>query len=155
MTKSVNIHATCIRLGARGVMLLGASGAGKSDLALRLIGRGAKLVADDRCDLSIERDRLVARPPRAIAGMLEVRGIGIVTLPYAPRAEIALVADLSGRVERLPELPRFAPPKPLALRQSAQPRLIALNAFEASAVDKIEAALGILGRGAPAPVKRN
>ncbi len=155
MTKSVNIHATCVRWGRHGVLLLGASGAGKSDLALRLIGRGAKLVSDDRCDVSIERNRMVARPPRTIAGLLEVRGLGIVALPYARRAEIALVADLSGRAERLPELPRYAPPQPLALRQSAQPRLIALNAFEASAPDKIAAGLGLLGRASLAPVKRN
>ncbi|MGH7330764.1 MAG: HPr kinase/phosphorylase, partial [Polyangiaceae bacterium] len=100
---SVNIHATCVRLGRHGVLLLGKSGVGKSDLALRLIGRGAELVSDDRCDLSVERNRLVARPPRAIAGMLEVRGVGIVTLDHAPSASIALAIDLSGRVERMPE----------------------------------------------------
>ena len=156
MTKSVNIHATCVRFGGDGVLLIGKSGSGKSDLALRLIGRGATLVSDDRCDVSVERNRLIARTPRTIAGLLEVRGIGIVILPYAPRAAIALVAELSGRVERLPELPRYAPPKPLALRQSAQPRLIALNPFEASAVDKVIVALGLLGRAATrAPVKRN
>ncbi len=111
MTKSVNIHATCVRFGGAGVLLIGRSGAGKSDLALRLIGRGAILVADDRCDMSVERDRLVARAPRTIAGLLEVRGVGIVTLPHAPRAAIALVVDLSGRVERLPESRGYEPPQ--------------------------------------------
>ena len=155
MTGSVNIHATCVRFGREGILLIGKSGSGKSDLALRLIGRGATLVSDDRCDISVERERLVARTPRTIAGLLEVRGVGIVTLPYAPRARLALVLDLSGRAERMPELPRYAPPKPIALRQSAQPRLIALNAFEASAVDKVFAALHLLRRPAePAAVKR-
>ena len=153
MSQSINIHATCVRIGRDGVLLIGKSGSGKSDLALRLIGRGAKLVADDRCDICVERNRLVARTPKTIAGLLEVRGIGIVALPYIPSAVIVLVADLSDRVERLPEPRHYAPP--LALRQSAQPRLIALNAFEASAVDKVFAALRLLRRpAAPAAVKR-
>ena len=151
MTAAVNIHASCVRFGRKGILLLGKSGSGKSDLALRLIGRGAKLVADDRCDISVERNRLVARAPRTIAGLLEVRGVGIVSLPRAPSAVIALVVDLSGVVGRMPELPRYAPPPPL--RQSAQPRLIALNAFEASAPDKILVALR--RHAARADVKRN
>src|SRR6185437_7376254 len=125
---------------------LGKSGAGKSDLALRLIGRGAVLVSDDRCELSVERNRLVARAPRAIAGLLE--------LDHAPLAAIALAVDLSGRIERMPEIPHYAPPKPLDLPRSAQPRLIALNAFESSAPEKIAAAL-LRQTGRRAPVKRN
>ncbi len=152
MSESVNIHATCVSFGAKGVLLLGKSGAGKSDLALRLIGRGARLVADDRCDICVERNRLVAYAPRTIAGLLEVRGVGILSFPHAPRAAIALVVDLSGRVERLPERRHYAPPLPL--RQSAQPPLIALNPFEASTPEKIIAALGLLRR-ARAAVKRN
>jgi hypothetical protein len=156
MTRSINIHATCVRLGRHGILLIGKSGSGKSDLALRLIARGAKLVADDRCDISVERNRLVARAPRSIEGLLEVRGVGIVPVAHARSAEIALVADLSGTVVRLPSTPRYAPPAPLALRQSAQPSLICLNAFEASAPDKIVAALGLIGqRRSGAAVKRN
>jgi hypothetical protein len=154
MSLRVNVHATCVRLGRQGVLLLGKSGAGKSDLALRLIGRGAVLVSDDRCELSVERNRLVARAPRAIAGLLEVRGVGIVQLDHAPLAAIALAVDLSGRIERMPEIPQYAPPKPLDLPRSAQPRLIALNAFESSAPEKIAAAL-LRQTGRRAPVKRN
>jgi HPr serine kinase-like protein len=139
MTRSINIHATCIRIGRHGVLLLGKSGAGKSDLALRLIGRGATLVADDRCDLCVERGRLVARPPKTIAGLLEVRGIGIVALPHAARAPIALAVDLSRAVPRLPDTQYYAAPQPLTLRQP--PPLISLNAFEASAPDKVLLAL--------------
>ncbi|MEJ0025131.1 MAG: HPr kinase/phosphatase C-terminal domain-containing protein [Rhizomicrobium sp.] len=128
------------------MLLLGKSGAGKSDLALRLIGRNARLVSDDRCDLSIEKDALVARPPATIAGLLEVRGIGIMELPYAPSAAVVLAVDLSGQVARMPEPARYVPPKPLALRQSAQPPLIVLNAFEESAPDKIAAVLGLFGK---------
>jgi len=153
MMQSVNIHATCVRIGRHGVLLLGKSGAGKSDLALRLIGRGARLVADDRCDLSVVRNRLVARAPKTIAGLLEVRGLGIVAFPSTPSTAVALAVDLSAPVERLPEPRRYAPP--LALRQSAQPPLIALDAFEASAADKVFVALRLLRHGAnAAAVKR-
>ncbi len=154
--KSVNIHASCVRLGGKGVLLLGKSGSGKSDLALRLIGRGAVLVADDRCDLFVERGRLTARAPQTIAGMLEVRGLGLVNIRHAARAPIALVVDLSAPVSRMPESGSYAPPKPLSLRQSAQPPLIALNAFETSVGDKIALALGLLpdGRHRPAVKRR-
>src|SRR3546814_1639400 len=74
----VNIHASCVAAGNGGVLILGQSGQGKSDLALRLIDRGARLVADDRCDVWHERGRLWCRPPGPLAGKIEVRGIGIV-----------------------------------------------------------------------------
>ncbi|HXC55255.1 MAG TPA: hypothetical protein VNU97_08175 [Rhizomicrobium sp.] len=151
MAHRVNIHATCVRLGRAGVLLLGRSGAGKSDLALRLIGRGAVLVSDDRCDLSVVRGALVAQAPKTIAGLLEVRGLGIVAVPHLRSARIALVVDLSARAERLPEHRTYAPPSPLA--PATRPTLISLNAFEASAPDKVIAALR--HRGARAPVKRN
>jgi serine kinase of HPr protein (carbohydrate metabolism regulator) len=154
MTKRVNIHATCVRIGRHGVLLLGKSGAGKSDLALRLIGRGAVLVADDRCDLSVERGKLTARPPKTVAGLLEIRGVGIHKLPYAVSAAIALVVDLGATVARLPEPDVYEPP--LSLRPAAKPPRLALNAFEASSPDKIVAALGLLAHGKkPQGVKRN
>ena len=82
-----------------GVLLLGPAGSGKSDLALRLIGRGFTLVADDRVDI---RDG-TATPPRLLAGLLEVRGLGIVRLPRAASARLALVVELGpGPVDRLP-----------------------------------------------------
>jgi serine kinase of HPr protein (carbohydrate metabolism regulator) len=154
MSLSANIHATCVRIGragvalkapaSAGVLLLGDSGAGKSDLALRLIGRGAKLVADDRTELSVERGRLIARAPKSISGLMEVRGVGIVEMPHAASAHIVLVVDLAGKVKRLPERQRFAPPKGLQLAQKARPFLIALRAFEESAPDKILAAVAAL-----------
>ncbi|HEY0107438.1 MAG TPA: HPr kinase/phosphatase C-terminal domain-containing protein [Rhizomicrobium sp.] len=153
MTRPVNIHASCVRWHGKGILLLGRSGAGKSDLALRLIAGGAVLVADDRCDLSIARGTLQVRAPRTIAGKLEVRGLGIVALPHMA-ARVALVVDLSAPVERMPERRTYVPPAPLELRQSAQPLLIALNAFETSAVAKIAASLGLLAAKNPGPVKR-
>ena len=84
----VNIHASCVTAGNGGVLILGNSGQGKSDLALRLIDQGARLVADDRCDIWYERERLWCRPPENLAGKLEVRGIGIIERPWTAPAPI-------------------------------------------------------------------
>lgn len=95
------IHATTVAIDGRAVMLRGASGAGKSDLALRLIDRGAALVADDRTVLTVHGGAVIASAPRAIAGRIEVRGVGIVALPTRA-APLALIIDL-GVEERMPE----------------------------------------------------
>ena len=103
------IHATCIALGDGprlvGVLLRGPSGAGKSDLALRLIDRGARLVADDRTDLHLIDGELRARAPATIAGRMEVRGLGIADVPRVDDVPLGLVVDLvdHGAIERLPE----------------------------------------------------
>jgi len=98
------VHATCIAFDDIGVLLRGPSGAGKSDLALRLIDAGARLVADDRVRLAVEGDTLRASPPNQLAGLLELRGIGLIRLPNVADISIYLVADLvaSGAPERLP-----------------------------------------------------
>ena len=141
----VNVHGTCIRVGRAGrtlgapahagVLILGKSGAGKSDLALRLIALGATLVADDRSDLAVLRGRLVASAPRTIAGLLEVRGVGIVKMPHARHVAISLVVELTRKVARLPERETWAPPA--SLRPARRPALIKINPFEASAADKV------------------
>ena len=99
------IHATCVVIKGHGVLLRGASGSGKSDLALRLIDGGAGLVADDYTELSAEDGQLYACVPQAIQGLLEVRGIGIVQLGCVPRVPVAAIFDLVALsdVERLPE----------------------------------------------------
>ena len=149
---SVNIHASCVVLadsgrsfGApadSGVLLLGESGAGKSDLALRLIERGAVLVADDRAELFVREESLWARAPRSLAGLIELRGIGIIALPHREEARIGLAVMLSPpkSVPRLPGEERYAPPATLALTESAWPPLLRLAAFEDSAPAKIMAA---------------
>ena len=71
------VHGTCIAIDGAGVLLRGPSGCGKSDLALRLIDGGAVLVADDRVSLEARAGDLVASAPDALAGLLEVRGVGI------------------------------------------------------------------------------
>ncbi|HEY0281644.1 MAG TPA: HPr kinase/phosphatase C-terminal domain-containing protein [Rhizomicrobium sp.] len=144
-----NIHATCVRLGRAGaafgappdagVLLLGKSGAGKSDLALRLIALGAALVADDRTDLYVWHRRLYARPPARLAGLIEIRGIGILKLPHAPRARVALVVELGRGAKRLPDHRRYRPPAGLALPAAAAPPIVKIVPFEASATAKIVA----------------
>ena len=101
----VLVHASCVALEGRGVLLRGAPGAGKSDLALRLIDGGALLVADDQVALESGGESLRAAPPAGIAGLLEVRGIGIVSLPFVPQCPLRLVVDLAAAdaIERMPE----------------------------------------------------
>ncbi|MBB3345908.1 MULTISPECIES: HPr kinase/phosphorylase [unclassified Sphingomonas] len=106
MTAPVTLHATAVALGGRAVLLTGPSGAGKSDLALRLIDRGAELVADDYTMLVHDGADLVAGSPATIAGRMEVRGLGIVDRPYRRVAPVALVVALGEEGERMPE-PRW------------------------------------------------
>jgi hypothetical protein len=156
MTRTVNIHANCVRLSCAatafgaprdaGILLLGDSGAGKSDVTLRLIAMGAELVADDRTDLFILRGRLHARAPKAITGLMEVRGLGILELPHARSARVALAVTLVSKVARLPAHGNYAPPKALALPASARPPLVKIAAFEASAPEKIVAAAAAFAR---------
>lgn len=99
----MRIHATVVSIGGKAVLLTGASGAGKSDLALRLIDRGGMLVADDQVELTLRDGVLHASPPQTIAGKIEVRGIGIIDMPFATDVPVALVVDLDLPPERLPE----------------------------------------------------
>ena len=99
------LHATTVAIGGAGVAIEGASGSGKSDLALRLIDGGARLVADDQTRLVRGGDALTASAPPAIAGLLEVRGLGIVRLPHERAVTLRLIvaATPPAMVERLPE----------------------------------------------------
>jgi HPr kinase/phosphorylase len=98
------MHGSCIARNEDAVLLLGSPGAGKSDLVLRLLSRDFELVADDQVDL----DDGIASCPATLAGMLEVRGLGIVRLPYRPRARLVLIVQLARPAERLP-MPRQHP----------------------------------------------
>ena len=100
---SENLHATSVALGGRAVLLLGPSGSGKSDLALRLLDRGFALVSDDRTLVRREGQRLIASAPETIRGKLEVRGIGIVGVEPAGDAPVALAVELGAPGERLPD----------------------------------------------------
>jgi serine kinase of HPr protein (carbohydrate metabolism regulator) len=136
----IEVHGTTVALDGKGVLLRGRSGAGKSDLALRLIDAGGVLVADDRTVLVREEDRLVAAAPATIAGQLEVRGIGIVVVPIVAAAPLRLVVDLvaSDAVERLPE-------RATALFLGVAVPRVDLAPFEASAAAKLRLAVRTLG----------
>lgn len=129
-----NIHATCVQIDNCGILLLGKSGCGKSDLALRLIAqKNAVLVADDRVDVKLHNGNLYGSAPAILSGKLEVRGVGIVEVPCVPQSKIVLAVELTPSwqdVERLPEK-TFYQIGPYDIE------LIRLCPFEASAVDKV------------------
>jgi HPr kinase/phosphorylase len=91
----MTVHATCVCVDGKGLLILGPSGAGKSSLALQMMGLGARLVADDRVDLVRCDDRVIARCPQPLAGLIEARGLGILRAEPLPEAKVALIADLS------------------------------------------------------------
>jgi serine kinase of HPr protein (carbohydrate metabolism regulator) len=103
------IHASAVLVGSRGLLIRGDSGVGKSQLVLQLIaaaGEGrlafARLVADDRVFVTAAHGRLIARVPPQLAGLIEIRGLGIRRLPYEAAAVIRLVVDLAAAAERMP-----------------------------------------------------
>ena len=150
------IHATCVALGNKGVLLRGKSGSGKSDLALRLISQPliwlkdsvgptvppstdpclGQLVGDDQIIVWKHTSRLMARPDPRLAGKLEVRGLGIVTVPFVSQISVALVVDLVSRnsVPRMPEAEQCCEINGVRLP------LLVLSPFEASAVAKLSLA---------------
>ncbi len=134
------VHATCVAIDSMAVLLRGPSGSGKSDLALRLIDGGARLVSDDRTALRRHGRSILAAAPASIAGRLEVRGLGIVALPGAGATPLGLVLDLIGRadVERLPDAKRT---EILGL----QLPLRRLWPFAASAAAQVRLAVGMCG----------
>jgi serine kinase of HPr protein (carbohydrate metabolism regulator) len=105
------VHGTCVALGRRGALLRGKPGSGKSDLALRflaLAGDGTlkpSLVADDQVFVEGADHRLLASPPSTIAGKIELRGLGILEVPFLGEAELVLVCDLvePKEVPRMPD----------------------------------------------------
>lgn len=108
---SPSIHASAVLVGARAVLIQGSAGSGKSRLALALISAArqgllpfARLVGDDRVHIEAAHGRLLVRPAPALAGLIEVRGLGIRRAPYEPQAVVGLVVELDqAGAERLPD----------------------------------------------------
>ena len=132
---SETLHATCVAIGGVAILVTGPSGSGKSDLALRLIDRGAILVSDDYTILQRDGSMLVASPPDSIAGKIEVRGLGIVDMPFATNLPVALLVELDAEVTRMPEAGSGRAVAGLMLPS------MALAPFERSAAIKVELAL--------------
>lgn len=128
------INATTVAFEGHGVLLRGPTGSGKSDLALRLLGEGGHLVADDYTEVEREGERLIAHAPSTIAGLLEVRGVGILRVtPVSPAVLVACVDLVArGMVERMPEDSTV-----LVGKTGRHLPLFRLVAFEASAAAKV------------------
>lgn len=133
-SETSNIYATCVSIKKAGILLLGKSGSGKSDLALRLIeNKEAVLVADDRTDIYLKEGIIYAYAPQNLKGLLEVRGVGIVKVPYIEDIAVKMAVELvdsAEKVERMPEAEFFE-------FKGCRLPLIKLYAFEVSAADKI------------------
>ena len=134
LISSETLHATAVAIDGRAVLLEGLSGTGKSDLALRLIDRGATLISDDYTLLVRSGETLLARNPGAMAGRIEVRGIGIVALPHVADVPVGLVVRLGIETMRMPDR-RVRRIAGVAVRE------VAFDAFHASAAIKVELAL--------------
>ena len=140
------LHATCLAIGGKGVLLTGPPGSGKSGLALRLIdqpGTGvngtlktAILVADDQVRIRSEGGRLIAAAPANLAGKLEVRGLGIVTAATSREVDLALVV----RLERAGDIERVPNDEGLELIGIALPQ-VSIDATSPSAAARVRAAL--------------
>ena len=130
------LHGSCVALGDKAVLLLGHSGVGKSDLALRLVDAGAQLVADDQVAVVCEGDDLFASPAPRLEGLLEARGLGVMTLPYQSHVKLVLAVALVPReeVERMPHAQFYG-------CAGQQLPLLSLHAFDRGTEAKIRLAL--------------
>ena len=134
-----SVHATSVALDGRAVLISGPSGSGKSDLALRLMDRGFKLVSDDQTLVRREGERLIASAPPTIAGKIEVRGIGIIQVESVSDVPVALLVELTSDIQRLPDDRPERPILGLAIP------IVSIDAMTASAAPKVALALDRLG----------
>lgn len=133
------VHASTVATEGRAVVIMGPSGSGKSDLALRLLDRGFTLVSDDQTVIRKDGERLVASAPPNIAGKLEIRGIGIVDMETLNNVPVALLVELTSEIQRLPDENRERPLLGVRLP------LISIDAMTASAPSKVALALDRMG----------
>lgn len=148
MTRGANrndretVHATAVAIACAGVLIRGSSGQGKSDLALRLIDRGAKLISDDQVDIIREGNDLLLSPPPPLAGKLEVRSLGIWEREYLSGVALKLIVDLKQHPDRLPL------DRQVMILLGIKVPSCTLNAMESSAAIKAEWALQSIIQGA-------
>ena len=140
---SETLHASCVARSGRAILIFGRSGSGKSDLALRLIDRGAQLVSDDYTLVRPAGGALFASAPATIQGKIEMRGIGILERETVSDVPVCLVVDLDDAVERMPIDPGARTIAGIALP------LVNVSGLEASAPLKVEAALDRFGLPLP------
>jgi serine kinase of HPr protein (carbohydrate metabolism regulator) len=133
------VHASTVTRDGRAVLIIGPSGSGKSDLALRLLDRGFTLVSDDQTVVKKDGNRLLASAPPTIAGKLEIRGMGIVEMDRVDNVPVALIVELTGDIQRLPDDSRERPILGVRLP------LITIDAMTASASAKVSLALDRMG----------
>ena len=136
---SETLHASCVALDGRAVLITGISGSGKSDLSLRLLDRGFILVSDDQTIVKKMGTKLIASAPATIAGKLEIRGVGIVDMGTVQDVPVALLVHLTSDVQRLPDDNRERPILGVNLP------LVSVDAMTASAASKVALALDRLG----------
>lgn len=137
------VHATAVDIKGTGILIRGPSGSGKSDLALRLIDdTDARLIADDYVALSQEGGALYAAAPGAIRGKIEIRGIGIIAVPYRVTSRVGLIVSLVP-----PEDMERLPPVRHEMLLGVEVRCYALHAFEASAPAKVNWMVSQMCRG--------
>jgi HPr kinase/phosphorylase len=112
------VHASCVAYHGRGLLILGASGAGKSSLALQMIALGAELIADDRVVLTSEGTGLIASCPPALKNMIEARGVGILNVPTGTPTKVHAVVTLDQS-----ETARIPPPREITVLEVRLPLL--------------------------------
>jgi serine kinase of HPr protein (carbohydrate metabolism regulator) len=133
------VHGTCVEIDGTGILIQGPPGSGKSDLAIRLIDSGARLVADDQTQITETGGELIAASPAKISGLIEVRGIGLICVDTLSEVPISLIVDLVDRAA----IPRLPVPNSKALidtTSNIQLPVFQLHAFDNSSPVKVRLA---------------
>jgi len=136
------VHATAVAIAGAGVLIRGPSGQGKSDLALRLIDRGAMLISDDQVDILCRGNELLLSPPPPLAASFEIRSLGIWEREYLSGVALKLIVDLKQQTDRLPL------DRQVMILLGIRVPSCTLNAMESSAAIKAEWALQRIMQGA-------